>query len=389
MSSGKPTRGTSGIADRIARQSMRPPNMGVSPAGAVSLALGEPNEGTPTAVVEAAVDALRAGRTRYSALAGLPALREAIVAQLETRHGKTWGVDSVVCTHGASAGLAAAVLATIDPGDKVVLPEPTYSLYADHVAMAGGHVVWVANRDDGSIDIEGVEAELAGARMVIVCSPGNPTGTVLSERDLARLSEAAMAAGAYLLCDEAYSHIVFDGVPFFSSLDLASTDHVICCNTFSKAYAMTGWRLGYVVAEPGLAAAINLVHRTFNGALSTFVQDAGVVALETPAADLQALARSYQDRRDMVLAALGDLPGVSITPAQGAFYAFVRVDSGLSSAELLARFAEAGVLVRSGLEFGPSGDGAFRISFAVDQDQLAAGLGIIATVLRAAAPAQA
>jgi aspartate aminotransferase len=212
---------------------------------------------------------------------------------------------------------------------------------------------------------------------------------VVSQQDLERLSAAAAAAGAYLLCDEAYSHIVFDGVPFFSSLDLASTDHVICCNTFSKAYAMTGWRLGYVVAEPSVAAAINLVHRTFNGALSTFVQDAGVVALETPAADLQALARRYQDRRDMVLAALGDLPGVRITPAQGAFYAFVRVDAGLSSAELLARFGEAGVLVRSGLEFGPSGDGAFRISFAADEDQLAAGLAIIAKVLRAVEQAQA
>lgn len=376
-------RGISAFAGRIASTSRRPSNIGGSiAAGAISLAMGEPWEGTPAPIVEAAIGALRAGRTRYSPLAGSPSLQQAIVAHLRARHAREWSTDSVVCTHGASAGLAAAVLATVNPGDKVVLPEPTYSLYADHVAMASGFVAWVANRRDGSLDVERICAELAGARMVVLCSPGNPTGEVVGQEDLERISDAAALAGAYLLCDEAYSDIVFDGVAFFSSLDLQSSDHVICCSTFSKTYAMTGWRLGYVIAEPTVAAAINLVHRSFNGALSTFVQDAGVVALETPPEELHDHSLAYQVRRDMVLAELGDIPNVTVMPPEGAFYAFVRVDSAATSEELVALCAEAGVLVRSGLEYGPSGEGAFRISFATGVEELTVGLSRVALVLR-------
>ena len=367
--------------ERISAMSQRPSTMGVAPPGVISLAMGEPSEGTPEPIVDAAVEALRAGRTRYSPLAGLPALQQRIADHLTTRHGRAVAPDQVVCTHGASAGLAAAVLATVNPGDRVVLPEPTYSLYADHVAMAGGEVSWVPSYPDGSIDVERVETELQGARMLILCSPGNPTGAVVGQDDLRRLSAAAQAAGAYLVCDEAYSAIVFDGIPYFSSLDLDATYHIICAQTFSKAYAMTGWRLGYVVAEPAVAAAINLIHRTFVGALNTFVQDAGMIALDTSTKDLQRLTATYQERRDLVVRTLAGLPGVMMSRPQGAFYAFVRVGSALSSDELVARFRDAGVLVRSGREFGPSGAGAFRISFATGLEQLAEGLSRIVQVL--------
>ena len=372
---------------RIAATSTRPSTLGVIAAGAISLAMGEPSEGTPAPVVDAAVTALQNARTRYSPLTGSPPLRERIARHLEARHAATFTPEQVVCTHGASAGLAAAVLATVGPSDRVVIPEPTYSLYADHVALAGGEIVWVANRPDGSVDVPRVRAALTDARMLILCSPGNPTGAVVDRGDLERLSEATAASGAFLMCDEAYADIVFDDAPFFSSLDLAERGHVICAQTFSKTYAMTGWRLGYVVAEPRIAAAVNLVHRTIVGALNTFVQDAGAVALDTPLDDLRALATSYRERRDMVVAALSGLPGVTVAPPRGAFYAFVRVDSGSTSDELVARFAEAGVLVRSGREFGPSGEGAFRISFATGVDDLREGLARIVGVLRRKAQA--
>ena len=354
--------------------SRRPASLGAAAGeGVISLAMGEPSEGTSQVIVEAAIAALSAGRTRYEALSGSPTLRAAIATH---RHVTA---DRVVCTHGASAGLAAAILATVNTGDRVVIPEPTYSLYADHVAMAGGEVVWVANRRDGSVDVEAIKAALDGARMLVVCSPGNPTGAVIGREILQALSDATAAAGAYLLCDEAYSEIVFDDVPFASSLDLdGEREHVICAQTFSKTFAMTGWRLGYVIAASGVANAINLVHRTLNGALSTFVQDAGVAALGTHPADLRALALDYQKRRDMVVAALD---GVEMVPPQGAFYAFLRPNTSLSSDELVARFAEAGVLVRSGVEYGPSGEGAFRISFAAGRADLAEGLARIKGVL--------
>lgn len=353
--------------------SLRPESMGAATADdVISLAMGEPSEGTPAPIVDTAVDALRAGRTRYEALTGSPTLRAAIAAHTGV------GADQVVCTHGGSAGLAATVLATVNPGDRVVLPEPTYSLYADHVALAGGEVVWVANHRDGSVDVEGVRAALTGARMLVLCSPGNPTGAVVGRETLRVLSDAAATAGASFLCDEAYAEIVFDGVPFASALELAG-EHIICARTFSKSYAMTGFRLGYIIAAPELAAAINLIHRTLAGALSTFVQDAGVTALQISAEDLRALALDYQQRRDMVLEALS---GIDVIRPQGAFYAFVRPDLGLSSAELVARLAAAGVIVRSGAEFGPSGEGAFRLSFAAGRPELAEGLARISRVLR-------
>ena len=270
------------------------------------------------------------------------------------------------------------MLTLVNPGDKVVIPEPTYSLYADHVAIAGGQIVWVPNRPDGSVDVARVSAELEGARMLALCSPSNPTGMVIPREDLQRLSDVARSADAYLLCDEAYSQIVFDDVPFTSALDLEDTDHVICCQTFSKTYAMTGWRLGYVLANEAVADAINLLHRTINGALSTFIQDAGIVALQTDQADLSTMASSYQVRRDMVVAELCDVPGLDLASPQGAFYAFVRFDGAETSDEVVERLGRAGVLVRSGSEFGPSGEGAFRISFATAADELAVGLSRIA-----------
>lgn len=248
------TRGA--LVDRISAVSRRPAGMGGAPGdGVISLAMGEPSEGTPGPVVDAAIAALHRGRTRYSALTGLPALRRAIAEHVSGRHRRSVDPAQVVCTHGASAGLAAAVLAVVDPGDRVVIPEPTYSLYADHVAMAAGTVSWVANHPDGTIDVDRVVAELEGARLLVLCSPGNPTGAVIGPEQLERLADAALHAGAFVLCDEAYGDIVFDGRPCPSVLDLDEADHLICARTFSKAYAMTGWRLGYVVAAAPIADA--------------------------------------------------------------------------------------------------------------------------------------
>ena len=369
------------LASRITAMSRRPASLGAVPAGAVSLAMGEPFSGTPDHIGTAAIDAIRRGRTRYEALTGAATLKAAIAAHLGRRHGNSFEPDHIVPTHGASAGLAATILAVVDPGDRVVIPEPTYSLYADHVAMAGGEVVWVANNADGSLNVDALAGALTGAALLILCSPGNPSGQVIERPVLEELSSIARQADALLLSDEAYSDILFDGRTFFSALDLDDNSHVICCRTFSKSYAMTGWRLGYVVAPAPIAAAINLVHRTFNGALNTFVQDAGIEALATPQGEIDDLVAEYQVRRDIVVDALTGLEGVTFEPSSGAFYAWVRVRMGISSDELVEQMAAAGVLVRSGREYGPSGEGAFRISFAADIDNLREGLRRVVSVL--------
>lgn len=375
----------SAMTDRIAEVSRRPAGFDVT-AESISLAMGEPAEPTPSPIVTAAVSALNAGRTRYSPPTGSSSLRHRIASHLSVRHRRAFASESVVCTHGGSAGLAASVLAIVNPGDRVVIPEPTYSLYADLVAMAGGVTSWVANRPDSRIDVAAVVAALRDARMVILCNPSNPTGLLIDSDDLSIICETALRSGAYVLCDEAYSDIIFDGREFVSILDQPELQNLLACYTFSKSYAMTGWRLGYVVAEPPVAARINLIHRTFNGPLNTFVQDAGEVALARSAADLRLLSTSYQHRRDLVVAALEQVPSVRVTRPEGAFYAFVQLrDQLVGSDDLVARFALNGVLVRSGAEYGPSGEGGFRISFAAGVPELEVGLDRIAEVLRSLA----
>ena len=338
--------------------------------------MGEPDAGTPTAVVDAAIRSLVEGRTRYSPMTGAPALREAIARKIAAEHARPTTAREVVLTHGGSAGLAASMLALVGPGDRVLIPEPTYSLYADHAAMVGAEVVWIPAGPDGSLDLETLREEAPAARMVILCNPGNPTGRVYPASDVHGMGGIlAENPGLLLLSDEAYGRIVYDGLELVSALDLAGVSgQVICCSTLSKTYAMTGWRLGYVVADGPLADKINLIHRTINGPLNTFVQDAALTALETPEADLRAATASYQERRDLVLEALQGIPGVDILSPQGAFYAFPRIKARLSSDEMAARCAEAGVMVRSGSEFGPSGEGHVRLSFATDHASLKEGL---------------
>jgi aspartate aminotransferase len=364
------------LPDRIRAVSRRPKTLGGAARGAVSLAMGEPDGGTPEIVVEAAVRALRAGRTRYTQITGSPDLREGIAAHQSRAHGQRLDAANVVVTHGGSAGLAAAVLALVGPGDRVLIPEPTYSLYADHVAMAGAQAVWIANRVDGSLDLHALAAAAPGARMVILCNPVNPTGAVFSETDIGGLGLILREhPGLYLLSDEAYSDIVFDDAAFVSALTLTSVlDQVVLVGTFSKSYAMTGWRLGFVCAETRVADEINLVHRTVNGTVNTFVQDAAVEALGIPDGELRALAAQYERRRNLVMRHLDGLAGVSVVRPRGAFYAFPRVHASLSSEELVHRFAEGGVLVRAGSEFGPSGEGHVRLSFATDEASLEEGL---------------
>ena len=234
----------SDLTARIIASSRRPANLGTVTEGTVSLAMGEPFAETPDAVVKAAVASLQRGRTRYAPQTGEPALRRALAERLSHTHGAKIDEDQVILTHGASAGIAALILGLVDPGDRIVLPEPTYSLYADHVAMAGGTVTWVANHPDGRLDLDALAAAMPGSKAVIVCTPSNPTGRVIPKANLVALRGLADAAGTVLVSDEAYADIVFDGADAASVLSLARSVESICIGTFSKSYAKTGWRLG-------------------------------------------------------------------------------------------------------------------------------------------------
>jgi aspartate aminotransferase len=382
----------SSLSDRITWASRRPATPGAAAADTVSLAVGEPFGPTPDRVTKAAITALHAGRTHYESFSGSPALRDRLARHINTQVGMTRDcpttvvdADNVVVTHGGSAGLAATILTLVAPGDRVVLPEPTYSLYADQVAMAGGVVHWVPLNADGGLPLHHLADAAVGARLIILCNPGNPTGTIIPSTDIDAVIDITRSSGSHLLIDEAYAGLVYDGTqvpPAAATFDRAN--HVLCAGTFSKAWAMTGWRVGWIAAaDPTLAARINLVHRTFNGPLSTFIQDAAIRALDLPEEYFTHLRSQFEKRRNITCEALDATPNLTFTRPQGAFYAFPRVHADLPAGQLVTRLAQAGVAVRDGAEFGPSGVGHVRLSFATSIEDLQHGLRRFRAVLTA------
>lgn len=361
------------------RRLSRRPALAPAPPGAVSLAMGEPDFPTPPSVTEAAVAALRAGCTHYADQKGLEQLRSALAAGLPVRPGRAWSADDVVVTHGATAALAAVVLAMIGPGDRVVVPEPAYSLYADLVVLAGGTVDFVPLAPDLHWDLDALAEALPGAAMMIFSNPSNPTGIVHSRQELETLGKLLEGSEALVVSDEAYHRLVYPGHELTSALDIASLrERTVYVQTFSKTYAMTGWRVGYLAGPREVVDAAAHVHRTHNGSLNTAVQHAALAALDLPDDTVDAMVDIYRQRRDLVVSHLSGVPGVHLVPPEGAFYGFLRYDSGPDSVTVARELAEREVIVRAGAEYGPSGEGHVRISFAAGEEDLWIGLERIA-----------
>ncbi|MEV4889791.1 pyridoxal phosphate-dependent aminotransferase [Nonomuraea sp. NPDC055795] len=357
------------------RRLSRRPALAPAPPGAVSLAMGEPDFPTPAPVVEAAVAALRAGHTHYADQKGLRELRAALASRLPARPGRAWTADDVVITHGATAALAAVVLATVGPGDRVVIPEPAYSLYADLVVLAGGTVDFVPLAPDLHWDLDALAAALPRATMMIFSNPSNPTGIVHGEQELKALGELLDGSDVLVVSDEAYHRLVHPGHVFTSALEIASLrDRTVYVQTFSKTYAMTGWRVGYLAGPREVVDAAAHAHRTVDGSLNTAVQHAALAALDLPDGVVEAMAGRYRQRRELVVAHLSGIPGLHLVPPEGAFYGFLRYDAGLPSEAVARELAERKVMVRAGAEYGPSGEGHIRISFAASEDDLRTGL---------------
>jgi aspartate aminotransferase len=365
---------------RVTATSLRPSFVPVP--GLISLAMGEPDFDTPPAIVAAAVDALHAGYTRYTEPPGDAELRDALADEVSRTARTPYGRHQVLVTHGSSAALAAAIFAIVNPGDRVVIPEPSYSLYADLVNWAGGVCVPVPLRPDFHLDIESLARALPGARLLVLCTPGNPTGAVYRTAEWKRLAELVVATRAYVLSDEAYHALVYDGTPFVSGLTIdALRDRLVYAQTFSKAYAMTGWRIGYLAGPAPIVKAAAVMHRAFNATNNAFVQRAALAALRDDGGrSARAWLDEFSARRDFALSALRKIDGLTVAPPEGSFYIFARYAAPIPSAELAERMIAGGVSIRAGREYGASGEGHFRISFATSMDSLAAGIERIAAV---------
>lgn len=366
---------------RIKRSSLRPAG-GVAAPDIISLAMGEPDFPTPEPIVDAARSALRDGYTHYGDMNGDPELRDVIAQQASGLSSTPITDRSVLVSHGGAAAITASILATVDPGDHVVIPEPSYSLFPDAVRLAGGVPVFVPTRADHHLDLDRIAEAAVGARMVVICNPVNPTGVVFGEAELSDLGHILAGTETLVLADEAYADIVYSEHRFRSSLAVPSLrDRLIYCQTLSKTYAMTGWRIGYVVSSPEIIAAVRQIHRTMNSSVNAVVQRAAIAALQLGPTLAAPMVLAYQGRRDYVKKRIDCMDGLNAREPAGTFYAFARYTAKLPAADITRKLLDGGVALRSGTEYGPGGEGHVRLSFAADLDTLAHGLDRIESVL--------
>ncbi len=349
---------------------------------AFSLMRGQPDFPTPEHIIRAANQALAQGRTAYPDNLGETTLRRAVALKLE-RAGCVYSPDNeVLITSGATLGIYAALAAVLNPGDEVLLPEPIYDAYLEVIAVLGGIARSVPAEIVGgrfSVRAESFRAACGThTRALLLNTPWNPTGTVLRQDELKTLMAVAAERNLVVMSDEIYEAIIFDGREHISPASISddARTRTIVVGSFSKTYAMTGWRLGYCAAPAEIIRAMYLVLQQSSRGPATFVQDAGMAALEGSQDCVEQMRAEYSVRRDQVRAALGDLPKVRLLLPEAGFFAMLDVrELEIPSNELRRRLLdEFGVVVVHGSAYGPSAEGTLRVSFASGGNNLKQGL---------------
>ena len=342
----------------------------------ISLGVGEPDFYTPRVIVEAGVEALRSGRTHYTSNYGTLELREALAAHLQRRYDVGYDpATEMVITVGASEGLAVTLAALIDPGDEVVVAEPTYVAYVPDIIFSGGRPVFVPCRpDDGwQLDPDAVEAAITPrTKALFLGFPNNPTGAVLDPDRIRALAQIAERHDLLVISDEIYDRLVYAGHRHeaFSALP-GMRERTVLLGGFSKSYAMTGWRVGYVCAPTDLLEGIVKVHQYIIMSAPTVAQDAALAGLLDADAEVERMVAEYDRRRQMFVSGLNRI-GLATVEPRGAFYAFPYVGgTGLSSADFAERLLlEQEVAVIPGDAFGASGEGYVRAAIATSYEDL-------------------
>jgi aspartate/methionine/tyrosine aminotransferase len=345
----------------------------------VHLEIGQPDFDTPPHVKAAAEAALAAGLTGYCPAAGLPELREAAAAHLSATRGIAVGPEAVLVAPGAKPFLFFTVLATCDAGDEVVLPDPAFPIYASAVRWAGAVPVGFRAPD------ELADALTPRTRLVMLNSPSNPTGAVMTAEEVAAAAEALGGSDAWVLSDEVYRRFLYEGeFASIAALD-GMLERTLVLDSCSKTYAMTGWRCGYAAVPEPLRDPLERFFVNAFSCVPPFVQLAAVAALTGPDDFVRGMIAEFAARREIVVDGLNALPGVTCAAPGGAFYAFPDVSAVPLAAEPLADrlLEEAGVALLAGSDFGAAGAGHLRLSFAAAQDQLREGLGRMDAFLRA------
>jgi len=335
----------------------------------VHLEIGEPDFDTPAHIREAAKRALDDGATHYGPAAGLPELREAIAKDVGATRQIPVAPEEIVVTPGAKPIMYFVITALVDPGDEVIYPNPGFPIYESVINFVGGVPVPIPLREETGFgfDLDEFERRVSPkTKLIIINSPQNPTGGVLEVDQLGRIAELARRYRIPVLADEIYKSFLYDGE--FASITRfpGMKDLVIILDGFSKAYAMTGWRLGYGVMPRDLAEHVTRLMVNTNSCTASFTQWAGIAALQGDQMPVATMVAEFKRRRDIVVAGLNELPGVSCRSPRGAFYVFPNVKKvGRPSAEVAeALLNEGGVAVLGGTAFGEHGEGYLRLSYA-------------------------
>ena len=349
----------------------------------VSLMRGEPDFHTPPHIVEACTHALHNGRTGYPDNRGENSFRQAVARKLERDNDLVFDpAAEILATTGATLGIYAALMALVNEGDEVLLPDPIYDAYQSPIRLAGGRIKPVTSQIiDGRFAITAEDLERAwsgSAKVLILNTPWNPVGTVLNRHELESITNFCQRRDVTLISDEIYEAITYGGARHISPLAVAPglRERCVLINSLSKTYAMTGWRIGYCAGPASLIQSMFMVLAQSSRGPATFVQDAAAEALTGPQDCVAEMQQEYARRREQAVTRLSGIPGVSVLPPEGGFFAMADVrESRIPSDEIRKRLMhDHGVVVVHGAAYGPAGEGTLRVSFASGGETLTRGL---------------
>ena len=340
---------------------------------------GEPDFDTPEHIKRACIEAIEAGFTKYTPSSGIPELRQAIAEKLAADNQLTYRASQIIVSNGAKHACYNAILATCQPGDEVIIPAPYWVSYPDMVRLAGAEPVIVPTTERGSWKMRAEDFENAmtpRTKMLILNSPGNPTGAVYTREEMQAIVDVAAEEDIYILSDEIYEKLVYDDVKHVSiaSLSKEAADLAITVNGFSKSYAMTGWRLGYLAAPEAVAKAVDSIQSHSTSHPASFVQRAGIAALKGDQQPMADMREEFDMRRNYMFDRISKIPNVTAVKPLGAFYVLVNISQlGLTSQNFADRLlSKANVAVVPGAAFGD--DRTIRLSYAASIDIIKKGL---------------
>ena len=350
------------------------------------LSLGEPDFDTPAHICQAALEAMEAGHTHYTPAGGIPELKQAIVKQYQAAHGLEYTPSQVVVSNGAKHALSNVFTVLLDPGDEVIIPAPYWVSYAELVKLTGAVPVIVETRQEDDFRLTPRQLRQAATektKILLLCSPSNPTGSMYSPDELGQLAEVAIGEDLLVVADEIYERLVYSGHQFasFATIRPGLIDRTILVNGVSKTYAMTGWRIGWTLSPASVAKAIGNLQSQQTSNPCSISQYAAIAAINGPQACVGQMLGEFTRRRELVKERIQRIPGLSCTDMAGAFYAFINISGHLGRdydglridnstqwcLELLARQNVATVM---GSAFGT--EGYVRVSFAASMEDLGA-----------------